>query len=202
MVYNLQLAEQKVKPHQVTTLHLVSSLAFIGAGAIIVIYNYTIPGWGLALLLAGLALLSLTIFKNKWLTTPAINPVFRTIEMLLAATFAIYSFMLQWKFPIVIYGGLTAALLFSLYWERMAGNKLSITVDDNGLRLPVVRRRFIPWTEIDNVVLRYGTITINCLDNHLFQWTVNDPDFDSQSFEAFCVAKVEENVSKRIKDDW
>jgi hypothetical protein len=71
-----------------------------------------------------------------------------------------------------------------------------------GLRLPVVRRRFIPWTEIDNVVLRYGTVTINCLDNHLFQWTIADYGFDNEVFERFCNARVEENVSKRVNNDW
>lgn len=202
MVYDLPLVEEKVKPHQVTTLHLVSSFAFIGAGAIIVIYNYTIPGWGLALLLTGLLMLCMTIFKNKWLTGKKINPAFRVIELLIAIAFCSYSVIMQWKFPIVIFGGLCAALLFALYWERSAGNKLFVHIDDDGLRLPVVRRRFIPWSEVENVVLRFGTITINCVDNHLFQWTIAEPGFDNEIFETYCKTKVEENVSKRRKDEW
>lgn len=200
MVYDLPLVEEKVKPHQVTTLHLVSAFAFIAAGAIIVIYNYTIPGWGLALLLSGLLLLGLTIFKNKWLTGKTVNQAVRIAELFVVAAFEVYSLKMQWKFPIVIFGGLSAALLFALYWERNAGGRLYVHVDDAGLRLPVVRRRFIPWSEIENVVLRFGTITINCLDNHLFQWSIADADLDNEIFEAFCVAKVEENIGKRISD--
>ena len=202
MEYNLQLAEEKIKPHQVTTLHLISSFAFIGAGAIIVIYNYTIPGWGLALLLAGLVILALTIFKNSWVNSKKINPLVRVAELLVAVVFTIYAILMHWKFPILLFGGLSAGLVFALFWERNAGNKLYVHVDAEGLRLPVVRRRFIPWTEVEVVVLKYGTLTINCLDNHLFQWTVADPDFDNAQFEAFCEAKVEENVGKRRNDEW
>ena len=202
MEYNLLLADSKVKPHQVTTLHLVSSFAFIGAGAIITIYNYTIPAWGLALLLAGIALLGLTIFRNKWVNDKRINPSIRAIELLIAVIFTVYSLLMQWKFPIVIFGGLSAALLFALFWERKSGSKLYIYVDEEGLRLPVVRRRFIAWNEIDNIVLKYGTITINCLDNHLFQWNVTVTDINLEAFEDFCNRKVEEFMGKRRNDDW
>jgi len=202
MEYNLLLADSKVKPHQVTTLHLVSSFAFIGAGAIITIYNYTIPIWGLAILLAGLSLLGLTIFRNSWINDKKINPILRVVELIIATAFAIYSLLMQWKFPIVIFGGLSAALLFALFWERNAGGKLYIYVDDDGLRLPVVRRRFIPWNEVDIIVLKYGTLTINCLDNHLFQWSVSVPDVNLEAFDAFCSAKVEEHIGKRRNDEW
>jgi hypothetical protein len=90
MVYDLPLEEAKVKPHQVTTLHLVSALAFIVAGAIIVVYNYTIPGWGVALLMAGLFILLATIIKNNWITGKAVNQVFRVVELLIAAVFCAY----------------------------------------------------------------------------------------------------------------
>jgi len=202
MVYDLPLAEEKVKPHQVTTLHLVSALAFIGTGAIIFVYNYVITWWGLALLILGLLLLGLTIVKNNWVTSQKVNPMFRIAELTIAIILALYSTMQHWKFPIVIFSMLSAALLFALYWERSSGKVLFIHVDDKGLRLPVVRRRFIPWPEIEQVVLRYGTITINCVDNHLFQWTVSATDLDPKTFEAYCKTKIEENISKRRNDEW
>ncbi len=202
MEYQLQLADEKVKPHQITTLHLVCSFAFLGAGAIITIYNYTIPVWGLALLLVGIALLALTIFRNSWVNDKKVNPALRIIELVIAITFTVYSLLMQWKFPIVIYGGLSAALLFALFWERKAGSKLYIYVDDDGLRLPVVRRRFIPWSEVEVIVLKYGTLTINCLDNHLFQWSVSVPEINVDAFDAFCSTKVEESIEKRRNNEW
>ncbi len=202
MAYDLPLVEEKTKPHQITTLHLVSALAFIGAGSIIVIYNYTIPGWGLSLLVTGLALLGITMFKNKWVISKKTNPVIRLLELIIAIVFEIYSIIGQYRFPIVIFGGLCAALAFALFWERKSGNQLFVHVDNDGLSLPVVRRRFIPWKEVDAVVLRFGTITINCLDNHLFQWNIADSDMDNKQFEAYCNSKVEENIAKRATDDW
>ena len=202
MVYDLPLVEEKVKPHQVTTLHLVSSFAFIGAGAIIVIYNYTIPGWGLALLITGILILGLTIVKNKWITSAKVNPAIRILELLIAISVGMYSYFQQWKFPVVIFSILSAALAFSIYWERNSDNILYVHVDDDGLKLPVVRRRFIPWKEIDNVVFRFGTLTINCLDNHLFQWTIAEQTIDPETFEVFCKRKVDENAKRRRNDEW
>ena len=202
MVYDLPLVEEKVKPHQVTTLHLICALAFIGTGAIIVVYNYTIPVWGGALLLAGILLLALTIFKNKWLTGKKINPLARIAELLISIVIAIYSVTQQWKFPIGMFSALSAGLLFALYWERKKGGVLYVHIDDNGLTLPVVRKRSLSWADVDQVVYRFGTLTINCADNHLFQWNIADPEFDNEIFEAFCAAKIEENRSKRRNDEW
>jgi hypothetical protein len=202
MVYDLPLVEEKVKPHQVTTLHLISALAFIGTGAIIFVYNYVITYGGLALLIAGMLLLGLTIFKNKWITGSKINPAIRIIELILALCIAVYSALQHWKFPTGIFGALSAAIIFALYWERKTGSTLFVHVDENGLRLPVVRRRNIPWVDVEQVVLRFGTLTINLADNHLFQWNIEAGNVNSDVFEAFCNAKVEENRGKRRNDEW
>ena len=201
MVYDLPLVEEKVKPHQVTTLHLICALGFIGAGAIITIYNYTIPMWGGALLIAGILLLLVTIFKNTWVIRKANLPV-RVVELVIAITVAIYATAQHWKFPMGMFGALSAGLLFAIYWEREKGAVLYIHIDDGGLRLPVVRKRLLPWTEVDDVVYRFGTLTVNCADNHLFQWNIADNDVDNEIFEAYCKAKVEAHMDKRRKDDW
>jgi hypothetical protein len=203
MVYDLPLVEEKVKAHHITTLHLVCALAFIGTGAIVAIYNYTLPvWWGLGLLVTGLLILGLTIIKNKWVISKKINLILRIKELLISVLVGVYSFEQHWKFPSLIFGVLSAALLFAFYWERNSGGLLYVHIDDNGLKLPVVRRRFIPWSEVEQVVLRFGTLTINCIDNHFFQWNILDPDFDNEIFEQFCNVKVEENISKRRNDDW
>ncbi len=202
MVYDLQLVDVKVKPHQVTTLHLVCAFAFIGTGAIITVYNYTIPMWGAALLVIGILLLGITILKNKWVTGSKVNLLFRIAEVVIGATIAVYSTMQHWKFPMGMFTALCVGLIFAIFWERKSAETLYVHIDETGLRLPVVRRRFIPWTEVENVVLRFGTLTINCIDNHFFQWSINTPDQENEIFEAFCNAKIEENKGKRRNDDW
>jgi hypothetical protein len=204
MVYDLPLEEVKVKPHQITTLHLLCALAFIGTGAIIAVYNYTIPAFGVLLLIAGLALAGITIFKNKWTISNQITPRLRIAELLISVLVVILSLVEHWaKFPAVIFGGLAVAVLFAIYWERTTGGALFIHIDNDGIKLPVTaRKRFLAWTEIEQVVLRFGTLTIDCADNRLFQYNITETDADSDILEAYCKAQVAENIEKRRKDDW
>jgi hypothetical protein len=176
-------------------------LGFIGTGAIIAVYNYDIPLWGGALLAAGIFLLGLTLFKNNWLTRTANLPV-RIAELLIGAAIAVYSLTQGWKFPTGMFGVLSVGILFAMYWERRSGAVLYVHADEEGLRLPVLRRRNLPWTEVEEVVLRFGILTINCTDNHLFQWTLADNNADPEIFEAFCAAQVEQHRSERRNDDW
>ena len=203
MGYDLSLEEVKVKPHQVTTLHLMSALAFIGTGAIIFIYNYIITMWGLALLAIGAVLLIFIIFKNSWVTGSKTNTPIRIIELVLALAVGIYSATQNWKFPVTIFGILSASLLFGIYWERASGGSLSIYVDENGIKLPVTaRQRFLKWTEVEEVVLRFGTLTVNCTDNRFYQWNIADTGTNSVAFEAYCSTQVEANRAKRRNDGW
>src|SRR4051812_32960952 len=99
MTFNFPVMNEKVKPHQVTTLHLVCALAFIITGAIIVVYNYTIPAWGAAILIAGIALIVFVMARNKWVISRKINPAFRVMELVISAAIAAYSATQHWKFP-------------------------------------------------------------------------------------------------------
>jgi hypothetical protein len=203
MSYDVPVIDEKVKPHQVTTLHMVCALAFIVTGAIIVTYNYTIPMWGGAILSAGILLTILVMAKNKWVISKKVNPVIRIIELLLAICIAAYSLQQHWKFPALIFGALSAVILFALFWERTAGSPLSVHLDESGIKLPASStKRFKPWTEVDEVLLRFGILTINCTDNSLLQWNVADKEIENKALEAWCTTQVEENKSKRRNDDW
>lgn len=201
MVYDLPVVDEKVKPHQVTTLHMISALAFIVTGAIIVVYNYTIPGWGAAILVAGILLTVLVMVKNRWVISRKVNPVFRMAELAMSGGILIYSALQVWKFPIIIFTALTAALLFAIFWERKAGDALFVHLDKDGIKFPpTARKRFRPWTEIENVILRFGILTIDCTDNSLLQWNIAEVKVDDKDFETWCNNRVEEHRSKRLKD--
>ncbi len=203
MTYDLQVADEKVKPHQITTLHLVSALAFIVAGAIIFRYNYDITYQGLALMVAGILLALITIVKNQLVTGRSSNIVFRFIELAISLAIAVYSVIHGWRFPIGIFSMLSAAIIFAVYWERSAGTPLYIHIEDDGVRLPVTsRKRFIPWTEIEQVVLRYGILSVDCTNNQLHQWTIPVANVAVSELEKFCSDKVEEYRPKRRNDDW
>ena len=203
MAYEIQLVEEKVKQQQVTALHLICALAFIGAGVIIFVYNYVIPYWGLGLLLAGALLLAASMARNKWVTTPRHNVVIRMAELAIAAAVAIYSAAQQWSLPIGIFAVLGAVVAFALYWEGKMTKPKMVAVGDEGISLPVAsRRRFIPWTEIEQVLLRFGTLSIDCVDNTLFQWNVQEGAAGEADFEAFCKQQIESHRAGRKNNDW
>ncbi|MES2702217.1 MAG: hypothetical protein V4649_06235 [Bacteroidota bacterium] len=202
MVYDLPVADEKIRPHQVTALHLISGLTFFGTGAIIFVYNAPIALFGLALLIFGILLMGATIAKNKWLTQQVNLPV-RIIELVTALSILALSVVNQWKFPMVIFGVLSAAIAFAIYWEKAATTALFIHIDDSGVKLPVVsRKRFIPWVEVEQVVLRYGILTVDCINNTLYQWTITGKEIDNEILEAYCLAQVEAHKKNRINDDW
>ncbi len=203
MEYELQLVDEKVKMHQVTALHLICSFAFIGAGSIIYLFNDTIKPWGIVVMLAGFSLLALILFKNKTITAPRANNYFHIAELVVTVTLAVYATAMKWVVPQGIFGILSAALIFALFWERKGNAIQYINVSTAGISLPFEsRKRSLNWTEVEQVLLRFGTLSIDCVDNRLFQWNVREIPFSANEFEAFCSKLIEENRVKRIKDDW
>jgi hypothetical protein len=202
MEFNIPLQEEKIKPHQVTTLHMVCAMAFLGTGSIIAIYNYTIPGWGLALLLEGILLAGMTMFRNRTILDPKNNLTVRIIEFITAVVVVSYSFFQHWKVPEIIFGVLTASLAFAIFWERSKGEILYVNVSDDGISLPVTsRKRFVEWKEVENVVLRYGTLSVNCVDDRLFQWTTLPHSYKPLEIEQFSEEQVEKHKQEK-EEDW
>lgn len=202
MNFELQLQEQKVKPHQVMALHLIAALAFAGMGAVFSLFNTSFRIWSVPLAVAGVVLLVITIARSKWIVQPAVNRVFRIVELLILAGLALFSVINQWIPPAVMAGVLSAAVLFALVWEN-GGQYLMISVDESGVKMPAGRtRRYINWVDIDEVLLKFGTLTINCADNRLYQWTVRNIRFDVPAFTAFCNRQIAAGRDKRDKNDW
>jgi hypothetical protein len=147
--------------------------------------------------------MALSIFKNKWLIRKPVNRAVRIVELLIALSIAALSFKEGWKFPSGIYSVLSAVILFSLYWERDAGQQLFVHIDESGVRMPVTsRKRFIAWSEIDQVLLNYGVLTIDCIDNKLFQTDVAGNSVNLEMFDAFCKEQVAAHMDKRRNDNW
>ena len=196
------LKEDKVNPHQVTTLHLIAAFAFTGAGALFALYYPSSRLWSILLTIAGIVLLILTIKRNKWILQPLINRQIRIVELLILAALTLYSFFNNWTPPALTFGVLTAAVLFGLFWEGGKGGMV-IQIDESGVKMPATKaKRDLTWVEIDQVLLKYGTLTINCADNRLYQWSIAKADFDTETFSAFCNKQIETGKSKRDANDW
>ncbi len=213
MNFTLELVEERVRPHQVTALHLIAALMLIGAGGLCFLirsYAPSLPVSGAAVfatgascILSGLVLLGIIIFRNRWLLNPHINHIFRIIELIMLSGTAAFFTMFQWWIPAAMSGIVSVTLIFSLFWERGKNRRQHIRLTEHGIRLPMTsRRKQLSWSEVDRVIFRFGVLTIDCHDNHLMQWNVQPADFDQQDFEAWCITQIETGKANRIKSNW
>jgi len=221
MTFELPLTEERVKPHQVTALHLFIVLAMIVTASVIMVSYYAVShlpiekalkfrtvlyyglAAGLAIYAVSAVMLTLILFKNRWLQQPVNNLIMRVAELLIMLVFAGYAWSVLAIFPAVLFTLLAGAIVFAINWERKKDTPLTIVVDKEGIKPPVnARRRFIDWKEVEHVLLRFGTLTINCADNRLYQWNIGNTHFEPEVFEVFCIRQVDKAREKRDKNDW
>lgn len=223
MQFEIPLAEQKVKPHQVTALHLLAAFALLAASAIAFLLNNNMviipgknalqesaPGFGpvdmasAIIMSVSIIIILAALFRNKWLRTDKVNKLFRVVELAGCAAVGIYLAVNGVYILATMFGILAATIGFSIMWESdKSSRSLSITVGDKLIRLPLTsRKRTIQWTETEKVLLRHGTITINCINNRMYQWTTIPNDTDKDIFEAYCDAQIEAARKNRGKYNW
>lgn len=223
MQFEIPLAEQRVKPHQVTALHLLAAFALLAATAIALLINNnmvvltekalgntqanTFDSIDLAssvLMSFSLIVIIAGLFRNRWLRSDKVNRFFRIIELLSCVLVAVYLLTIGFNILAALFGILAATVAFSIIWEsEKKGKSLIVTVEDNNIKLPITtRRRIINWAETEKVLLRHGTLTISCTNNRLYQWMTGVNDIDSETFEAYCDAQIEAAKKNRKKHDW
>lgn len=221
MRFELPLTEERVKPHQVTALHLFVVLTMFITAAVLLVSYYAVSHMpedkalshrsvlyyglaaGMSVLLLSVLMLVIILVKNRWLQKPLNNFIMRGIELLIMLVFSGIALANGIIVPGIIFIVLAAAILFAINWERKKDVPLTIVVDKEGIKPPVnSRKRFIEWPEIEHVLLRFGTLTINCADNRLYQWNIGNTEFEHDVFEVFCIRQVDKAREQRDKNDW
>ena len=219
MVFDLPVTEEKVKSHQITALHLIVALALFTSGVLFyfmyLLFAYTIYKEtsehtlqmvrmeGVVTAVLGILLFAVIVVKNKWLVKPANNRAIRIGELLVVACISIYTFTVHMPAPGSTFAILAAVLVFAIYWEAKAGKPNYVYVDEQGIRLPSTsRKRSLEWWEIDEVMLKYGTLSIECMENRLYQLSINPVQFDMKQFDTFCTERIRESADKRKKNEW
>lgn len=220
MNFILPLTEERVKREHKITLHLFVVFVLMATGAFLLLLQYLLKGisilhndqlkqlqvpngFGLLVLLGSFFLLGMTLFKSAWLLQPTINKGVRMIEGFVLLALSIASYSTKLEMPAVIYGCLTLVIIFALFLENSKSNQLTIELDERGIQFPVTaRKKGLAWWEVEQLLLRYGTITINCYDNHLYQWQLGTIDIDAAIFEEFCLMQIEVNRDERKKHVW
>ena len=202
MNFVLPLTEKRVKPHQITALHLIFALSIIVTGAIF-LWMYQLKPLGISLLPMGTLLLLTVLFANKWLLQATNNRNIRIAELLITLCIIVYSIIHQMYFPLIMFTLFGGTLLFALLWEGKKGKDQTIITTEDHIKLPLAsKRKNIKWYEIQNVILKFGILTVNCIDGNMYQWTIGTIDFDKEEFQAFCDKQVTAAIKDRDKNNW
>jgi hypothetical protein len=83
---------------------------------------------------------------------------------------------------------LSIMLLVFILLDVIAHKKLVVHVTDRTIVVPYVMQKTVDWSEVNNVVLKDGLLTIDFKDNKLFQQLIlnSDADINEKEFNDFC----------------
>lgn len=216
MSFQIEIKGQLYKARQSSSLHLISGFALVGMGACTfllanadwiktVFHAPILPGFvlGSISLVVGIIDLYLTFFRNKWLQIPSNNENIRLLNVCVNIGLALVFLLSQWWLAAGITGIVGIANIFAYFYEQKAQQALFVHIGKEQILLPATaRKKQLAWTEIEKVLLRHGTLTIDCTNNYLYQWTIKHNNIDHDAVEAFSRALIESNRSKRQNEDW
>lgn len=216
MSFQIEIKGQLYKARQSSSLHLISGFALVGMGACTfllanadwvktIFHAPIVPGFmlGSISLVVGLIDLFLTFFRNKWLQIPSNNKNIRLLNVLVHLGLALVFLLSQWWLAAGITSIVGLANMFAYFYEQKAQQALFVHIDKEQILLPATaRKKQLAWTEVERVLLRHGTLTIDCTNNYLYQWAIKHNNIDQDAVEAFSRALIESNRSKRENEDW
>lgn len=211
-MYTFDIPAARVRPHQSLALHLMLAIVLFATGVLCsVLYWFTAVSPGFAQRIQVFGVLGLICFGTALLvgvlamrSRSRNRPGLRLIEGMVLLAGAVIFFKDGWIVPAVLFGvlGIMAFAVHGL--EAGAGTRqATLRVDASGIHRPfALRTRRIPWRELKAVLLRRSVLTIDCLDNRLFQYLVPGAGVDAAAFEAFCASQIEQAKDQRSKSDW
>ena len=87
---------------------------------------------------------------------------------------------------------LTIMLFLFILLDFIAHKKLIVDVTDKNIIVPYIMQRTIDWSEVDNVILKDGLLTIDLRNNKLFQQLIlnSDDDINEKEFNDFCLQQL------------
>lgn len=209
MVFELPVNEQRVKPHQLVALHLIIGFVLLAFSGVALLMNRAIETNILmktaviAVFIFCIVLIGASIFRSRWLKKTAVNNVVRLVEFVVVILISIYFLSYAMHIPAALFAVLAALVIVSIIWERKSNAPMFITISEQGIHIPLsLKKRQLHWAEVENVILRFGTLTINTVGNHMYQWMLGDHKVDEEQFTIFCKAHIEAAKKDRKKYDW
>jgi hypothetical protein len=203
---------------RMTTLHVMLAFVLCGIGAgCLVLYWFTgispkFPAayrpfavLGSTSFLAGLAIVTTSVFYKKWLMQGRRSLMLRLIEVLiLAAAGTTFAIVGQYR-PATIFGVICVAILAATLWELRKPPAQQVLIDEKGITLP--KRGLthtIRWREIEAVLLRHSILSVEIVGNQLVQRSIDQTaPIDASSIESFSKTLIQKYEKERAANaDW
>lgn len=216
MEYKIEIQGQRYKPHQAVSLHLITAFTLLGLGAFTLLLGQAdwvrtlfsravvSPVWiGSSLMLYAFLVLYFLFFWRSLVLSSAGSRLLRLFHLVFALAAALLFLWSKWWLAASVGGILVPANILAIVVERKARQALFVVFRADKILLPpTARRNELAWHEVQRVLLRHGTLTIDCVNNVLYQWTIRYKASDADEFEAFCAAQIHGAEHRRINDDW
>lgn len=201
---------------QSTFLYLLNGFTMTGMGAftyllgnanwIKTIFHQSIVPLGIlsiGLLVYGLLLLFAVFFRNKrWLQDHTKAKWIRIFCIIANLKVSVLFLLSSWWLAAGIAGLMFGAQVFAWFLQQKITQALFTVFSADKIVLPAsARRNSLEWTEVERVILRHGNLTIDCVNNVLYQWPLAQmPAFPADELEAFCRVQIEAAKPRRIGD--
>lgn len=200
--FELPIQGQRVKKNQVTSIHLMAGLLLLAMGSV----TWAIPNQmkttslnlinyaGIFYALSGLLLIIICIFFNKTIIQNKTNFSLRILELLLFLPILIYTLIQSWYLPATYAVAAIIAILLAYFWEKRGMQTKNAIINTAGIKLPLTGKNgSLDWQEINNVILKYNILTIDCKNNRLIQLslpTTSTPLPHAAALEKFCAEQI------------
>lgn len=204
-----------------TALHLIVVFTLLMTGVFLLLYRTVreslppeesnnmamlpLSGWQgwLMMILAGILLIFI-LRSNKAAMRPAVSNLLKGAEFLTFAGFGIFCFVHQMTMPGILYLLVCGLVVYSFFQQTAAQQNPEVFVDEAGVSVPTGgMRKSLAWKEVSTVLIKHGVLTVDCLDNRLYQWNiVKTTNLNLDGFEEFCSRWIEKAKPDRNKNDW
>jgi hypothetical protein len=211
-MYQILLEGKQLKRNQITGMHLMVGFLLIGIGMVtwlvpdsvkqtaLQFLNYV----GLIYAIVGFIIVIICIFFNKKIIQTKANSTLRILEiiaLLIVLSFSVYK---KWYLPVGYSGSGLIAILLAYYLEKNNKKDKKATFGENGIHVPGLGKHTnAPWEEIKNIILKHNILTIDFMNNKLYQAKLSKSNsvINYDAFNAYTKDKIDSNRHK-YREDW
>jgi len=154
--------------------------------------------------LGGLISLVYGAFRKKFDDAAHYNHLVRMLQFLMFSVMGVLMIRSAWEYRTISLFIWAVACILLLFTERKVFHDAHLTFSQNSIAIPgYFSNKIIPWTVIDNVVVRPDFITIHYPGNKYLQYEVLSTvqNSDIETINAFCRQRLQQGaeVAEAVK---